>query len=200
MIISYLLNKIKSKRKKEDLIFGLVISLIFGLVYGLVSGLIFGLVSGLIFGLVSGLVSGLVYVLVFGLFSGLVSGLVYGLVFGLFSGLIKIVIPAVFFPLWLFVALVIIIGEILFLMDRRKPCKKENRWWFVIKLKVESLFESLLILTNVLNIIYIVENVRINGEQYYPIITSILQFIGYGTIIITAIVIWLYLNKLRYRE
>jgi hypothetical protein len=55
-------------------------------------------------------------------------------------------------------------------------------------------------LTNALNIIYLINTVRIDWEKYYPIISQvsfyILMFFG----VVGLLLIWLYINSKRYKS
>ena len=206
MIISNIYNKL-SNSNKEDFAFGIVWGLVFGIVFGLLSGLVFGIVFGIVFGLVWGLVSGLV----FGLVSGLVSGLAAGLVFGLVSGLVVILVnfsEALPFLIGLKEILFLIIGiiilvEIMFwCFDKAKPKKKESKFWFTCKRKLENLFEILLGLSAITQI-YIFTR-EIDFFKYYPTILKWIGYIGMGMICIMFVVglfyLWIKLNELKYRR
>jgi len=206
MIISYFINKIKDEEIKENIAFGLAAGLAFELAFGLAAGLIVGLAAGLAFGLTAGLIVGLTAGLAFGLIVGLTAGLAFELAFelalglaaGLAFGLAKIIILNFFFPYWIFIILILIITEVLFLFDKRKLEPKKNRLWFTLKLKLEAFFESLLILTNILNVIYLIEYTE--WEKYYEPIKTISFYILIFFGIIGLLLIWLYLNSLRYKN
>jgi MFS family permease len=196
------------KNKDEDLASGLI----FGLAFGLFSGLIFGLIFGLAFGLFSGLFSSLFYGLAFGLFSSLFYGLAFGLfsslTYGLVSSLvvliinIKEVLQIELKSILIIIFLVIALTEIIFwFVDKSKP-KKENRFWFTIKRKLDAFFSSLLILG-------IVGQIYLLGKAGIKYITkdAFLKLVGYiGAGIIALAIIGLILclfikiNELKYKK
>ncbi len=129
------------------------------------------------------------------------------------SVLIHLIIPniqssnaSIIFPYWIFFLIVFVLSEILFLFDKRKFDKKKNtlssRMWFTFKLKLESLFESLLIFSSVVAIVYIIMNVE--WEKYYqPFIDwmkEVLIFLGTAAFIIGLFLLWLWLNSMRYNK
>lgn len=125
-------------------------------------------------------------------------GLAFGLIFGLAFGFFKIVIPSLLFPYWIFLVLTVIAMELLFLFDKRKPKPRENILWFTFKIKFEAFFESILILTNIVNAIYLIE--VIEWSKYYEPIVQVFSWIVCFVGVIGFLLIYLYLNSLRYKK
>ena len=184
------------KKIREDIIVGLVAGLAVSLTVGLAAGLAFGLAVGLAVSLAAGLAFGLAV----GLTVGLAVSLAVGLAFGLAS--YKDIIP---FNIFIFIIGIIILMEIFYWLDDFKQKKKKSfieLLPLIIFKKLESLFEALLIVVNILNIRWLI--LKIDWQKYFP---EILKWIGYirvGLLIIAAIAIvltgYLWLNSLKYRK
>jgi len=203
------------KNNKEDIAVGLASGLAFGLAFGLVFGLAFGLVSGLAFGLLSGLafglLSGLVFELVFELLSGLAFGLVSGLAFGLVSGLAVIstnfieALPFLtFYPILFLILGIFVLIEIFYWLDKEKP-KKKVKTSFVLRKKFEATCEVLLSLSLITQIyILIREGIKYISKELLLEIVKWIGYIGVGLIgigvLVGLIMLWLELNKLKYRK
>jgi MFS family permease len=212
-VITRILSKIKNESLKENIAVGLVVGLASGLVVGLAVGLASGLASGLAIGLVnglaSGLASGLVIELVYGLASGLVIGLVYGLASGLVIGLIyglasglanlNLLIPLDVFGITAFIISIIILSE--FLFDSRKYHKVKSKFWFTAWRKAQSLFESLLIIVNLLNFRWLIIEYDLFNKIPYNEVLKWIGYIGAGLLGIALICLifylWIKLNEAR---
>jgi MFS family permease len=132
-----------------------------------------------------------------GLAWGLAGGLTWGLAWGLAWGLVT----GVFSPLWLFIPAIIIFAEILFYFDRSRLSKKKNIFEFTLERKAEALFESLLIITNIIYVWVLLQKV-----DFYKILMENCQLISiilfYLGIILVGIIIlasWVWLNSLKYK-
>ena len=129
--------------------------------------------------------------LVFGLAFGLVFGLVFGLAYGLASGLIFGLVP-----LWILLLAVIAGLEILFWLDSSKPKKNENKFWFALKRKAEAGFESLVIIVNAVNLVWLGMNAP--WDEITPGAVQWLGYIGIAVVSIAVIALFVWLNSLRY--
>lgn len=180
-----------SKDNKEHFVGSLVGSLVGGLVWGIVSGLVSSLVLGLVWGIFWGLVSSLVWGLVWGLVGSLVVGLIWGLVVGLvwsqygFNNTFIMVLGIIVFVLM----------EVMYFISNKNNTKKIGLWQ-VLWLKVQELFEILLVVINLLNIWFICGKINISWKQEYN--GFIMRFLGYFGIIVIIISLfigYLWINK-----
>lgn len=214
-LTSRFFNGIKNKQRSEEAKAAIVLALFFGLIIGITSAASTPDIMLIFTGISS--ITAMVF-----LFSSTISGsLKIGSAFTFYFASVAItcgvlgylVIPnilspnaSIIFPYWMFFIIVFVLSEILFLFDNRKFIKKKNtlgsRLWFTFKLKLESLFESLLVFSSVVAIVYVIENVR--WEDYYqPFIDfmkSLLVFLGSAAFIIGVFLLWLWLNSLRYNK
>ncbi len=196
-----ILNKLYSQYKNE---------IVAGLLWGLIAGLLWGLIVGLLWGLIAGLLWGLIVGLLWGLIAGLLWRLVFWLVGGLVWGLVVILVnfPEAFpfliglKPILFLILGIIVLVEIVFLLDKSKPKKKEDRITFTIKRKLEAFFEVLLGLSAIAQI-YILGR-EIDFIKYFPVVLKWIGYIGIGIIVIALIVlifyIWIKLNSRKYEK
>ena len=148
------------------------------------------------------LVTGLVTGLAFGLVTGLVTGLVIGVAFGLAFGLVNIVTNAILpWPYSLFFILfVLMISELLFFMDSRKPNKGENHLTFTLLAKGESLIESLVLIVNTMNVILERNAIITFLQGISPAIMQGIYYLGLLVVVCIGIYGYIWLNSLRYKE
>ena len=152
-------------------------------------------------GLVAGLAAALVAALAWGLAMGLVAGLAWGLVAALAGGLVgglanlSELLPLNMLNVIGLIIAVLVLSEILFIIFTEK--KKNPSWKYVLEHKIESLFESLLIIINLLNIKWIVRNV--DFAKYLPSIVKWIGYIGIGILCLAVIIglgyLWVQANK-----
>jgi len=175
-----IIEKIKNKIKDVDNLV-LTAGLIIGLSVGLIDGLITGLITGLIFGLIFGL----------GLFIS----------FFTFLGLASLIshFPN-FIPLGVFFITGLILVEMFFWLDKQKPKKKQNKFWFTALKKGEAILETIFVL-GCLNLIRLaIDKIKIYDN--WEIILKWIGYIGAGLIVLAVIIgvfyLYLKLNSLKY--
>jgi len=165
MIISKLLNSIKSKSQREDIVLGLA----WGLAWGIAGGVVWGLASGLAWGLAS----------------GLAGGLAWGLASGLAGGLVNYTDLQITMPLWILLGIIFIASNIInFCLNDNKRISR-TRFFFE-----KELLGFVEVLTIVINF-FVWKRVlsEIDLIKYSPII---IQWFGYIGIAIVCIgLIWL---------
>jgi hypothetical protein len=193
MLISKIWNN-TSEEIKEDLIFGLTVSLIAGLIVGLTAGLI----AGHIVGLTAGLIAGLTVSLIVGLIAGLIAILInFKEALPFLYGVPEVVI---------LILAIILISEILFWsMPKEKLKKGTNLFWHTCKRKLENVFETLIGLSAIAQVYILIKESKIQITK--DTLDSILRWIGYiglGVIILLIIgllfYIWIKLNENKYRQ
>jgi len=129
------------------------------------------------------------YGFVFGLMFGLVGIFVSGFVFGLIN------FPFLSFPLNVFVLVVVLLlGELLFFFDKRKPSGDTSRLWHTFVLKIEAWFESIVIVFCVWN--FVVMDYSVFGV-WYELIRQVVYFVVLVFLLSVAV---LFFNSLRYRK
>ena len=146
----------------------------------------------------------------------LVWGLVGGLVWGLGS-LVLVNIIALFkypplinfvVPLWIHISLtiliVLVIAEVLFILEKNKPKKKESKFWFAANRKGINLLKSLFVYAEVIGFIKLIKKVIPYLQLQWSVIIKWLGYIGVGIICLTLLLgclyIYIKLNSLKYRE
>ena len=197
MILRNILNnKNINKEIKEGIVTGLVAGLVIGIFIGIFAGLSAGLSAGIRAGLVTGLVAGLVT----GLVTGLVVGLVIGLVTGLVAGIVAGIVTGQFgIPIIPFIIIAIILMELLWIFFTSKTIKKKNpSLVYILGRKLEELFEVLIVMVTILNIRWVFQNV--DFKKYYPTFIKWFGYLGIAALILGAIILWLYLNRLAIRR
>jgi MFS family permease len=208
MIISKILNSF-DKETRDNIVFGLMVGLIVGLAAWLIVGLAVGRTSGgLVYGFAAWLTVGLMVGLIVGLAAwlaaGRTSGLEYGLaawfIVGLAAWLAAGLVSGVLSPLWLFVPAIIVFAEVLFYFDNKKLRDGQSKYWFTLERKAEALFESLVIIVNMMNFWVLSQKVDFYAilMQNCHIIVQAIYIIGLAAVGITAIAIWIWLNSLKY--
>jgi len=150
--------------------------------------------------------------LVLGLVLGLVVGLVWGLVWGLVVGLVSLISVSLiasikYFPfkIWLLIISIIIVAELIFLLfDKKKPKKKENKFWFTVKRKGISYIPSTFVWIESIGAFELGKRGIPYIRKYYPEIVKWLGYVGITIIVIAIILTILYgyikLNSLKYKE
>jgi len=146
-----------------------------------------------------------------GLVAGLAGGLVWGLVWGLGSLIsVSLIASIKYFPrqaiiFWITLVLVFIIFEFIFLkLDKAKPKKNDNVLWFTAKRKGIALLESLFVVLEINGLFQL----SIRGypyiRKYFPEILKWTGYIGIGiialAILIGLVLLYLYVNSLKYRR
>lgn len=175
-----------SSEKKEDFACGLACGLAGGLAWGLACGLAWVLVGGLVSGLVGGLVCGLAWGL-----GGLTGGLTaIGTITAFSQGQWWVLIP------------IIALAELLFYLDKKKPAKKENTFWFTAKRKVQGLLEAAWVVLSIKGAYDLIPIVSQWLGENQELTNEIACFVGYGIATITIIAIlgyaWIKANSLKY--
>ncbi len=161
----------------------------------------------IIFGLVCGFICGFIFGLGFGLASGFVYGLIYGLVlgYGVLVSLCGIIFfQELFIPIWILIILVLVITEIKFWLDKKKPEKKENKFKFTIKRKLIAFLESSFIIIVLGGLYNLSKKVIPYLEDNFIIIVKWLCYISIGLMILAIIIgifwICIKLNSLKYSK
>jgi hypothetical protein len=159
-----------------------------------------GLVGGLVCGLVGGLVCGLVGGLVFGLVGGLVFGLVSGLVVGVFNNVFQVLhIGTIGWIIIIF--LIFLLSELMFFLsvkyNKNVKYEKGVSLWYVLFRKLEEIFEIVLILVIILDVIWFIDTYfkLIIWKDVLNILFLLFGFVGMIFIVILIIVWWLKQNK-----
>ena len=190
-LIKFDKRNVNYKEKKDDLICGLICGLIGGFICGLIGGFLWGLVWGLI------------GMLVWGLVWGLIGGFIWGLG-SLFS--ISLIASIKYFPfkIWLFIVGVIVIAaELIFLLlDKTKPKKNEDKFWFTSKRKGIAYLESTFIILEINGLFQLGKRGLPYIKRYFP---EIVKWIGYIGITLVGLgiiilILWGYVkvNSLKY--
>ena len=135
-------------------------------------------------------------------------GLAVGLALGLGSLIsVSLITSIKYFNLniWLIIVGVIVLAEIIFLLfDKKKPKKKESKFWFTAKRKAIAYLESTFIIIE-LNGLY---QLTVRGypyiKRYFPEIVKWLGYIGIGIICLVVVLLILYvyikLNSLKFKK
>lgn len=167
---------------------------------GLVCGLVLEPAIGLVFGLVVGVVSVLVFESVGGLGLGGICWLATGLGILIATIATGTILAAPLFYV-LIGALIVALAEAFFWLDRKEPSKKSNKTWFTIKRKFLHLGESSFIVLLTLGGVHLVRRaVPMLGDFVSTYGTAILNFVGWGTLIVLIVAGYIKLNSLKYRK
>ena len=124
---------------------------------------------------------------------------VFSILLSIISLILSQSISLDFTPLinWYVLGLVIILAEIYFFLDSKKPTKKDNKLLFTAKRKAISWFYSII---SILGIYFIYEELK----NYWQEILKWIGYIGVGTIglaiIIGIVCLYIKLNSLKYRK
>lgn len=129
-------------------------------------------------------------------------GLALGLVLGLASGLFNLnnLIPINPLSITILIISIVIISEIIFWLNKERKC---NHWFKKTLLrKVDSLFTSILIIINLLNIWWLIT--KADWNNYFPAIVKFLGYIGVAAIglaLLAGIIYgYILLNGMKYRK
>ena len=131
-----------------------------------------------------------------GLVAGLVAGLVYGLGTGLGTGLANLAVLIPLTPLWIttLIISIIVLAEIIIVFEKKEK-KLSNQQ--VLWRKVVALFESIIIIINLLNLKWVLTHVNI--KEYLPQITQVIGITGIIIVCLTTIAgigyLWIQINK-----
>ena len=121
--------------------------------------------------------------LVFGLVTGLVTGLGAG-EWGLSTAALIVIGVTVFLAM-----------EIMYYLSIKKNKKKNVSLWWVLKRKLEELFETLLIAAAIINIWWVLKKYDIPFTKIYEITKQIGGYLIIMLIILGILILWLWLNK-----
>ena len=136
--------------------------------------------------------------LVGGLVGGLAVGLAVSLVFGLVFGLAEIYNSSIELFIFLLI-MILVVSEILFWCDKHKY-EDMNRWDNALLKKGESLFESSIVIVNVVYLLNHYQDIFVFFGKQQDNIKTVLGFVGIGTVVVLLVLGWLWLNSLKYRE
>jgi hypothetical protein len=122
----------------------------------------------------------------------LLCGLLCGLIYGILTGVLTPLLP--------FLAAILIIAEVLFLIGKEKPKKGENIYLLTLRHKCEALLESAIITVNAAVVFRFLKNTDIMAilQGWYPAIATGLFWIGVIVAAIAVIAIWIWLNSRKY--
>jgi len=181
-VFDVLLDRVEEKNK--DIAASLVGGLALGLIWGLGGGLAVGLVGGIVFGLICGLAAGLA---------------------GSFAvGLISLFAPNAVIPAWITIASLVIITELFFCLDPKKPVEQEDRLLFTVKRKGWSLLTAALVVFPVKAMIEAYPGIEAWFAENFVLVKEAFVFFGWGITTILAVigvfVLWVCLNSLKYKR
>lgn len=103
-------------------------------------------------------------------------------------------------PIWLFILMSILLGEIIFFLDKKKPKRKDNVLWFTSKRKGLSLFISSIILITISGLINSIRKFIEFIRERWEILLKIFGYVGIVIIILGAIWLFIWLNSLKYKR
>lgn len=122
-------------------------------------------------------------------------GLVFQVIFVLLCGLIFALLNDLHgFAILTTSILIIMLSEFIFLIEAQLEKKKYDLRKTVFK-KAESILEASLVIINILNARYFVQELNLNWETVYPILTTLLKYVLGGVWVIVAIYMFLRINE-----
>ena len=202
-LIDWIVNRTApnaTKLDKDDLVGGLA--------FGLAGGLAVGLTVGLMFGLAFGLAVGLAFGSAFGLAVGLAGGLAGGLAVGFSDFMVECFTTQQFIGILVAGVMVLIVAEVFFWLDKKRPKKNQSKIWFTVERKIVALGEASFFVVLVIGAYrYIVK-----GFAFISRVAPDLSdwFARYGAAVAVGIVIvgtgiivavgFVYINSLKYRK
>ena len=148
-----MITNVKFYNKNDGEIFvGMLIGILCGLICGVVAwevGILFGLLAGFIFSFCMGGLAMENFKI--GIISGFV-GMVVCLLIN-FREAFPFIVG--FYPILFLVIGILVLVELLFFLNKVKPKKKEDKFWFTIRRKLEALFEVIFGL-GIVGIVYVI--------------------------------------------